>query len=108
VQPCAMTFLNESCESQLSRIRNDHRFIIVETNHSSHKANSVSKPRIKVPRKKIADFCIRNHILKLSLFGSVLHDSFSHESDIDVLVEFDPDHVPGFELIRIQDELRQF
>ena len=39
------------------------------------------------------------------MFGSVLHDSFSPESDIDVLVEFDPEHVPGFALIRMQDEL---
>jgi len=34
-----------------------------------------------------------------------LHDSFSPESDIDILVEFDPEHVPGFALIRMQDEL---
>ncbi len=63
------------------------------------------KPRIKIPRKKLAEFCKRNYILRLSLFGSVLHDSFSPESDIDVLVEFDPEHVPGFALIRMQDEL---
>jgi uncharacterized protein len=63
------------------------------------------KPRIRVPRKQLAEFCRRNHILRLSLFGSVLHDSFSPESDVDVLVEFDPDHVPGFALIRMQDEL---
>jgi len=63
------------------------------------------KPRIRVPRKELAEFCRRNHILRLSLFGSVLHDSFSPESDVDVLVEFDPEHVPGFALIRMQDEL---
>ncbi|HVP21667.1 MAG TPA: nucleotidyltransferase family protein [Anaerolineaceae bacterium] len=63
------------------------------------------RPRIRVPRKKLEEFCRRNHILKLSFFGSVLHDSFSPESDIDVLVEFDPEHVPGFALIRMQDEL---
>ena len=63
------------------------------------------KPQIRIPRKKLTEFCKRNLILRLSLFGSVLHDSFSPESDIDVLVEFDPEHVPGFALIRMQDEL---
>jgi hypothetical protein len=65
----------------------------------------VLKPRIKIPRESLTDFCKRNHIRKLALFGSVLHDSFRPESDIDVLVEFDPDHIPGFALIRMQDEL---
>jgi len=64
-------------------------------------------PKIKVPKKKLADFCRRNYIVKLSLFGSVLHDTFRPDSDIDVLVEFEPGHVPGFGLIRIQDELSE-
>ena len=63
------------------------------------------RPKIRIPKKKLAEFCQRNHIIRLSLFGSVLHDSFNPESDIDVLVEFDPEHVPGFALIRMQDEL---
>ena len=63
------------------------------------------KHPIEVPREKIADFCRRHHIRKLSLFGSILHDEFRPDSDIDVLVEFEPGHVPGLELIRIQDEL---
>lgn len=54
---------------------------------------------IEVPRAEIADFCKRHHIRKLSLFGSVLRDDFGPNSDVDVLVEFDPDHVPG--LIRL-------
>ncbi len=65
----------------------------------------MARPKIKIPRKKLAEFCRRNYILKLSLFGSVLHDSFNAESDIDVLVEFDPEHVPGLALIRMQDDL---
>ena len=48
---------------------------------------------------KITDFCRKHHIRKLSLFGSVLRDDFSADSDVDVLVEFDPQHVPG--LIRL-------
>jgi predicted nucleotidyltransferase len=63
--------------------------------------------KIPVPREKLEEFCKRNHILKLSFFGSVLHDSFNPESDIDVLVVFDPDHIPGFALIRMQDELSE-
>jgi len=51
--------------------------------------------RIKIPQDKIADFCRRHHIRRLSLFGSVLRDDFGPESDVDVLVEFDPAHIPG-------------
>lgn len=65
------------------------------------------KPKIKVPKKKLAEFCRRNYIVKLSLFGSVLQDSFRPDSDIDVLVEFAPGHVPGFALVRMEDELSQ-
>jgi len=55
--------------------------------------------RIDIPREKIAEFCKRNHIRRLSLFGSVLRGDFGADSDIDLLVEFDPDHIPG--LIRL-------
>ncbi len=62
--------------------------------------------RIHIPRAGIADFCQRHRILKLSLFGSVLREEFRSDSDIDVLVEFDPHHVPGFfELARLEREL---
>ena len=47
----------------------------------------------------IAQFCERYHIQKLSFFGSVLRDDFSPQSDIDILVEFSPQHIPG--LIRL-------
>ena len=56
----------------------------------------MEKPKISVPKRKIEDFCKRNHILKLALFGSVLREDFGPESDVDVLVEFEPGHVPGF------------
>ncbi len=55
--------------------------------------------RIAINRNRIADFCRRHHIQKLSLFGSVLRDDFRPDSDVDVLVEFEPEHVPG--LIRL-------
>ena len=54
----------------------------------------------------IAKLCQRNGIRKLGLFGSVLTDRFSESSDIDVLVEFQPDaHVGFFRLAEIEDEL---
>ena len=57
-------------------------------------------------REKITDFCRRNHIRKLSLFGSVLRDDFGPESDIDVLVKFEAGHVPGFfRLFDMEEEL---
>ena len=50
---------------------------------------------IDIPEGKIAEFCVRNGIRRLSLFGSVLRDDFTPESDIDVLVEFKPGRTPG-------------
>ena len=51
--------------------------------------------KIDIPKAKIEDFCRRSHIRRLALFGSVLRDDFSPESDVDVLVEFDPGAVVG-------------
>ena len=61
--------------------------------------------QIEAPSEKIADFCRCHHIKKLSLFGSVLREDFDVDSDIDVLVEFESGHTPGFALIRMEDEL---
>lgn len=61
---------------------------------------------INISKQKIAKFCKSNHILKLSLFGSALHGDFSSNSDIDILVEFKPAHIPSFfNLIRLEEEL---
>ncbi len=60
---------------------------------------------IEIDRAALAEFCRANHIRKLSLFGSVLRDDFGPESDVDVLVEFEPGRVPGYGFIRIQREL---
>jgi predicted nucleotidyltransferase len=59
----------------------------------------MGKPNIDLFDKKITEFCKRNHIRKLSVFGSYLREDVSTDSDIDILVEFDPDHIPG--LIRL-------
>lgn len=67
----------------------------------------MSPMAIQVPREKIAGFCRRNHICRLAFFGSVLRRDFGPESDVDVLVEFEPDHIPGLAFFGMQDELSQ-
>lgn len=59
----------------------------------------------EIPREELAEFCRRNHIRRLALFGSVLRDDFGPESDVDVLVEFEEGHVPGLRFFRLQREL---
>jgi len=63
--------------------------------------------QISVNRNKIAAFCRRNHIRRLALFGSVLRDDFGPKSDVDVLVEFEPGHIPGLSFFRMEEELTQ-
>jgi hypothetical protein len=48
-----------------------------------------------IPKEKIAEYCRKNHIVKLALFGSALRDELKSDSDIDILVEFEKGHVPG-------------
>lgn len=55
----------------------------------------MGKARINIPYDELAAFCRQNHIMKLSLFGSVLRNDFGPESDIDVLIEFEKGRVPG-------------
>jgi predicted nucleotidyltransferase len=50
---------------------------------------------VEIPRERLAEFCRRNHIRRLSLFGSILRDDFGPESDIDFLVEFEPGKTPS-------------
>ncbi|GIV99335.1 nucleotidyltransferase family protein [Roseiflexus sp.] len=64
------------------------------------------KEKIPIPKEKLAEFCRRHHIRRLALFGSALHGDFGPESDIDLLVEFEPAHVPGlFGMARMEREL---
>ena len=50
----------------------------------------MKKRNIEIPRQKIAEFCRRHHIRRLALFGSVVRSDFTPESDVDILVEFEP------------------
>ena len=60
---------------------------------------------VDLPYDRIAEFCKRNHIRKLSLFGSVLRDDFRPDSDVDVLIEFEPEHVPGLAFFEMEANL---
>jgi predicted nucleotidyltransferase len=62
-------------------------------------------PHISIDTKSVSAFCRRHHITRLSLFGSVLRDDFHADSDVDVLVEFEPGHVPGLDFVAIEREL---
>jgi len=62
--------------------------------------------QMRMPRDEIAGFCRRNQIRRLSIFGSVLREGFGPDSDVDVLVEFEPGAQIGFVALgRMQREL---
>ena len=64
------------------------------------------KTDLYIPKEQIASFCREHHIRRLAIFGSPLRSDFRPDSDIDVLVEFEPDHIPGlFGLARMEQEL---
>lgn len=64
--------------------------------------------QIAIPKEELAQFCQRHYIRKLSLFGSVLRDDFTPESDIDFLVEFEPGKTPGyFKIVSMEMELSE-
>lgn len=65
----------------------------------------MQEAQISIPEDELRSFCERHHVRKLALFGSVLGKNFGDDSDVDVLVEFEPGHVPGFEFFSMQDEL---
>jgi hypothetical protein len=55
----------------------------------------MSETRIKLPKDQIAEFCRRHRIRRLSVFGSALREDYGPDSDVDVLVEFEPDACVG-------------
>ena len=62
----------------------------------------------KMPKDKLVEFCKKNYIRKLSLFGSALHGTLGPDSDIDLLVEFEEGHTPGlFSIVRMEMELAE-
>lgn len=65
----------------------------------------MTPPAIAIPHEELAALCRTWHIRKLSLFGSVLRDDFGPDSDVDVLVEFEPDHNPGLAIFEAEEQL---
>ena len=65
----------------------------------------MATPRLDIPRDALEDVCRRHHIQRLSLFGSALRDDFGPQSDVDLLVEFEPDCTPGFGIIQVEEDL---
>jgi len=60
---------------------------------------------IAIDQEQLERFCRQHHIRRFAFFGSVLRDDFSPDSDIDVLVEFEPGHTPGLAFFGIEAEL---
>jgi predicted nucleotidyltransferase len=65
----------------------------------------MAQHRLAIDRRRLAAFCRANHIRKLALFGSVLREDFGPDSDVDVLVEFEPGHIPGLRFFTLEKEL---
>jgi uncharacterized protein len=63
------------------------------------------QPPLELPRQQIGEFCRRHRIRKLALFGSILRPDFGPNSDIDMLVEFEPGCTPGLAFFTMQEEL---
>jgi predicted nucleotidyltransferase len=62
-------------------------------------------PHLVIDRSAVRSFCLRHRISRLALFGSVLRDDCGPDSDVDVLVEFQPGHVPGLDFVSMEREL---
>ena len=65
----------------------------------------MDRRRIHIPAEPLAALCRKHGIRKLSLFGSVLRDDFRNDSDVDVLVEFEPGTRVGLRYFTIEQEL---
>jgi predicted nucleotidyltransferase len=66
-----------------------------------------SSARLAIDQDSLREFCRRRHVNRLAFFGSVLRDDFGPDSDVDVLIEFAPGHVPGLDIYDVEQELSQ-
>ena len=62
---------------------------------------------VSIQYNRVADFCRANSIVRLAIFGSALREDFGPESDIDILVEFEPGRTPGFGFVSMATELSE-
>jgi predicted nucleotidyltransferase len=67
----------------------------------------MNTPIVNLSPQQIKQFCQKHYIRSLAFFGSAVRDDFKPDSDIDVLVSFEPDHVPGFDFFLIEAELSE-
>jgi predicted nucleotidyltransferase len=79
--------------------------IFIERTRVRRVAMSLIETKLGFRRADLSAFCRKHHIRRLSFFGSAVRDDFREDSDIDVLVEFEPGRTPGFGIIDVQDEL---
>jgi len=64
------------------------------------------RPKIAFPKDWLEKFCRENHIIKVAFFGSVISNHFNDKSDVDILIEFDPEYIPGlFSFVNMRDRL---
>ncbi|MGQ9921574.1 MAG: nucleotidyltransferase family protein [Desulfobacca sp.] len=64
------------------------------------------RKKVPIPPEELAAFCRRYHIRRLALFGSALHGDLGPASDLDLLVEFEPDQIPTlFDIAGMEQEL---
>lgn len=62
---------------------------------------------VRIPEEALSVLCRRYHVQRLALFGSALREDFGPESDVDVLVEFEPGRTPGLGFVRLQREMSE-
>ncbi len=62
------------------------------------------RPKISIPPDQLVELCQRHRIRRLSLFGSVLRDDFGTGSDVDMLVEFEAGHSPGWDIVHVEED----
>lgn len=80
--------------------------LISDQQYYKSEISPVIGARFPISKKTLGNFCEKHHIIKFSLFGSILGNRFEQKSDIDVLVEFDSKHIPSlFELSTMEREL---
>lgn len=64
------------------------------------------RKRINIPKEKLAQLCEAYHVRRISLYGSALRDDFGPDSDIDILVDFEPGFKTGLlKMARMENEL---
>jgi hypothetical protein len=80
--------------------------VIVGPQATQEGRNMAGAP-IEIPKERIAEFCRRNRIRRLALFGSALRDDFGPDSDVDVLVEFEPGVRVGLRFFTMERELSE-